>query len=260
LFSIGNVILISGGLESSDNTTIDYFYIYSPGNVCNYALASLPIPLVEPVFVLLINQIYICSGFNSGTNTYNQICWKYDISTNAWITMASSKFIQPTNVGIVYNNKLHMLNDEIGKSEVYDPVTNSWNSWNTKSLHTIGSYACHVQWKDAAIIFGGTLSSTIVQIYNFTTNLWKDLQPMTNPHAGFGCTIIPQNQNHILVLGANYLGDTTRADIYDIATNTWKRAASSNNHHNGVQLIALGQCLSTFLGGNTFLRKNCNPS
>ena len=31
-----------------------------------------------------------------------------------------------------------------------------------------------------------------------------------------------------------------RADIYDINSNTWKRAASSNLKHNGVKMITMG--------------------
>jgi len=87
-------------------------------------------------------------------------------------------------------------------------------------------------------------------MYNFTTNGWKDLSSMTVPHAGFGCVILPQNPNQVLLLGTNSTNDMTRADIYDITTNTWKRAGSSNNQHDGVRLISLGSRVFA-IGGNT---------
>jgi hypothetical protein len=239
--------LIAGGLDSTSSFVVQKtFSIYSPGGGCSYTLAPLPVALNGVVLVQLMSHIYVCSGLNFHTNYINKECWKYDIGTNQWLPRASSNNFHAINLGIVYKNKLHMLDDVMGNSEVYDPVNDSWSSWNTSSLRTIGIAACHVQWDDIVIIFGGTGigssgGNTIVQIYNFTTNQWRDLSPMAVPHFLFGCIILPQNPNLVLLLSTTDEGDKRRADIYDIANNTWRRAGSSNNLHNGVQLISIGQ-------------------
>jgi hypothetical protein len=221
-------------------TTLDNIYLYSPGGGCIMIASQCPIKLREPVFVLLMNQIYICSGLDSiNGNATIKKCWIYDINANQWLARASSRFPQAINLGIVYQNKLYILNDIMGNSEVYDPLTDSWNAWNTSSLHSIGISACHVLWQDVVIIFGGSLSPYNVQMYNFTTNQWSDLSPMTDPHSKFGCIILPQNKNQVLLLSS--LNDSKRADIYDIANETMIRVSNSNNPHQDGRLVAIGQ-------------------
>lgn len=242
--STGNVILFAGGLIAGSMVSSDVFNIYSPEGSCNYALPPLPIPLTCPTLLLLNNQIYLCFGYDYSTKVQNKKCWIYDISTSSWLLRASSTFIMKNKIGFVYQNKMYLFHDEVGKSEMYDPVKDSWNTWNTNPLHDIkiGMDECMVQLNDVVFIFGGDSAYYFAQMYNFTSNQWKNLSSMAYPHAGFGCIILPQNPNQILVLGTTYFAsDLSRADIYDIANDAWIRATGSIYKRDGVQLISLGK-------------------
>ena len=64
----------------------------------------------------------------------------------------------------------------------------------------IGQGACSVIWKDSVIIFGGSSALTVVQQFNFTSQLWKKLAPMGIAHYWFGCVVLPQNKNEVLLI------------------------------------------------------------
>jgi hypothetical protein len=62
---------------------------------------------------------------------------------------------------------------------------------------TVGDGSCAVIYQDSLIIFGGSHAGTIVQQFNFTSGLWKNLAPMPVPHFYFGCVILPQSMNQV---------------------------------------------------------------
>ena len=73
----GDVALIAGGKQ--DNViAIDTVRLYTPDGGCIGELPGIPEPLVEPILVLLLNQIYLCFGYYPGAPIIkNQNCWKY---------------------------------------------------------------------------------------------------------------------------------------------------------------------------------------
>jgi len=220
---------------------LDLVSLYSPEGGCNYNLTPLPKPLTEPVLVEILNQMFLCFGYFGGIPTViNQNCWRYDFSSLKWLQTASSINSYFRKRGIVYQNKLYMLNDQAGMSEVYDPITDTWTTWSISSPPPVGLEPCVVQWKDGFILIGGESDLYSVRMYNFTTDAWKDLQSRGQRCAGCGCIILPQNQNQMLVLSTDWQ-DPYRADIYDILTDTWKPTGNSINNHNAVMLIALGK-------------------
>ena len=161
--------MVIGGYSFSTLTTLTTAEVYSPSGQCSYQLADLPVPAQEGILVLLFNQIYHCFGyFQNSTIVKNQDCYKYIVSTDDWVKVTTSSFVQFRNPGIVYQNKLYMLNDEAGQSEVYDPESNMWSSWDSPTT-PIGFAPCVVQWKDSFIVMGGSANPVSVQMYNFTT-------------------------------------------------------------------------------------------
>ncbi len=248
VFSVGQgyAALIAGGIL--DNvTTINTVRLYTPEGGCIWQLSDIPKLLAEPILVMLLNEIYLCFGYYPGatysTTQKNQNCWKYDFSSRQWLAMASSKNVQYGNGGIVYQNKLYMISDQKNMSEVYDPATNTWAFWDMTYIGSaIGESPCVVQWRDAFFVIGGTSNSKLIRMYNFTTNVWTTLQYLVKSHYHFGCIILPQNPNLILTLSTTPSSpDQNRADIYNIATNTWTQTGSTANNRAGVRLVALGK-------------------
>ena len=70
-------------------------------------------------------------------------------------------------------------------------------SYRSSPPTTIGQGACSVIWKDTLIIFGGMSALTVVQQFNFTSGLWKNLAPMAIAHYHFGCGILAQSKNEV---------------------------------------------------------------
>ena len=239
----GYVAVVAGGFTYDGNINLDAVNIYSPEGECNCKLPPILKPLNEPVLVQLLNQIYICFGYlyiAGKSPVINQNCWKYDIPTLKWLPITSSKNSFFRKPGIVYQNKFYMLNDQAGMSEFYDPMSDTWTTWSISSPPAVGLEPCLVQWKDGFILIGGESDLLSVRMYNFTTDAWKNLKPRGKNCAGCGCVILPQNQNQMLVLSTTWQ-DQTSADIYDIATDTWKPTGSASNQHTGVRLVSLGK-------------------
>ncbi len=234
---------IGGGINYNGNINLNSVSLFSPEGGCNYNLPALPKPLNEPVLVQILNQVYLCFGYFYIANSppvINQNCWKYNIPIQKWLPIATSKNNFFRKPGIVHQNKLFMLNDQAGKSEVYDPITDTWTTWSLSSPPAVGLEPCVVRWKDGFILIGGESDLYSVRMYNFTTDTWKILKSRGKHCAGCGCIILPQNQNQMLVLSTDWQ-DPYSADIYDILTDTWKPTGKAKNGRNGVRLISLGK-------------------
>ena len=204
--------MVAGG--TYDGTSVATVNVYSPDGKCNYELAPLPLSIREQILFTVLNQIFLCFGANEQTATANQKCWKFNILRNEWLLVTASNFNQYRSHLFVYQDKLYVLNDQKGRSEIYDPVSNTWSIWANNPPSAIGGYACVIQYKDGFFLFGGENIKLMVQFYSFTTNSWKNLAPMAVFHSGAGCVILPQNQSQVLVLSTYYTLDMTRCPSY----------------------------------------------
>ena len=72
---------------------------------------------------------------------------------------------------------------------------------------------------------------------------------MEVPHYYFGCVLLPNNANQILILSTVPGGNEARADIYDIMANTWRVTGSSVYARAGASLVSLGNIVFV-IGGN----------
>ena len=249
MYVTGYVAVIAGGFDYSTSITQDTVTVYSPEAGCVHNLPSLPVPLAEPVLVNLLNQIYLCFGYIGAIQNdaahKNPYCWKYDFSSQKWLKKASSKGSYYRKPGLVYENKLYMLNDPSGICEVYDPVSDAWTTWGM-STPTVGNIPCILSWRDSFLQMGGELDPYSVRMYNFTTQVWKDLTTRGQQCVGCACIILPQNQNEMLVSGTNWQ-DGSRADIYNFVTNKWRQVGRSIHSWNGgVMLVSLGNRVFLF--------------
>ena len=234
-------------------TTLTTVEVFSPNGQCSYQLSDFPVPAQEGILVLLLNQIYHCFGFKQGsTIVKNQDCYKYKVSTDDWVKVTTSRNAQFRNPGIVYQNKLYMLNDIAGQSEVYDPESDVWSSWDSPTT-PIGFAPCVVQWNDSFIIMGGSAIPVSVQMYSFTTKAWTNLASMEKAHVNFGCIMLPGNTDQILVMCFIEGTDAnSRADIYDLGTDTWQNVQGASAGRSGTRLVTLGSRIFA-IGGNSLV-------
>ena len=243
-----------GGYDGTASTTLTTIEVFSPNGQCSYQLSDFPVPAQEGILVLLSNQIYHCFGYEQGFNNFNknQDCYKYIVSTDIRVKVTTSHNAQFQNPGMVYQNKLFMLNDIAGQSEVYDPDSDVWSSWDSPTT-PIGFAPCVVQWNDSFIVMVGLANPVSVQMYNLTTKAWTNLASMLKTFANFGCTMLPGSINQILVMSFIHETDVnSSADIYDLGTNTWQNVQGASIGHSGTRLVTLGSRIFA-IGGNSLV-------
>jgi hypothetical protein len=162
--------------------------------------------------------------------------------------MAKLNSTKPKYPAKTYQNYLYFINDAAG--EFYTSLAPARTAtWNVNPPTPLGEGACSVMLGNAMIIFGGGKSNTTTQMYDFSTNTWKTLAPMTLAHVFFGCVLLPGREK-VLVVSTTPGGDEKRSDIYDIINNVWNVTGSTVNARAGTSLVALGKRVFA-IGGNS---------
>ena len=240
------VLIVGGELSGQSMSSVE---VYSPEGGCQYSLEPLPLPLASLTLGIAYNNVFACSGYDTTTALNNQKCWRYSILGNRWVAVSQLVSTKPKYPAIRYQSNLYFINDEPGE---YYTKSSGATPWNVKPPLPLGKGACSVLQGTSMIIFGGEIGNTTVQMYNFSSNTWKTLAPMTLTHFFFGCVLLPDG-NRVLVVSTTPGGDERRSDIYDIALDTWYVTGSTVNARAGSSLVALGKRVFA-IGGNS------NPS
>ena len=243
IFNLGDVAFIVQVTKSNDVDPL--VFLYSPEGRCNYQLASLPTRSKGGAIFILNESIIFCGGL---TPMATKKCWKYGINENAWTEFSSSQYDHFKHPGVVYKNKLYYFMSG-GKSEIFDPVKNTWTPWRMPAYEH-GTWPCMLAWKDSIIYIGGELRPQGVQKYNITTGTWTVLSAVPNALGRqWGCssTQIPGSTDKYLIV-TGPMPDERYSAIYDASTDTWKKTADTNLNRRFSVLVTLGKRIFALAG------------
>jgi hypothetical protein len=137
----------------------------------------------------------------------------------------------------VYNNKIYVIggtvgNGYLGNNEVYDPVTNSWQTKTSMPTPRASLSACVVN--DEFYLIGGKRYSSdspfyretnINEVYNPANDTWSTKASLPNAVEGYASAVL---DGKIFILGGSSLVDATGKtlvtdanQVFDPQTGTW---------------------------------------
>ena len=199
----GNTFYITGGEDCCDpvdfrtyNTT--WAFQASTGKIVQKA--NMPRATKSGVSGVINGKLYVVPGYCSGesvdpghciTGGFIRALYRYDPSTNTWISRAQPPHNHAGGASAVIANKLYVVgNGSSGATflDVYDPAT---NIWQTKASLPTGAdefYGANLNEKffviSASFVSGSPTLSTKAYWYTPSTNTWTSRTPPPNHKAG----------------------------------------------------------------------------
>lgn len=174
----------------------------------------------------------------------------YDPATNTWTT----KTPMPTpriNFGIaVVENKIYTIGGDSGNwssgstpsniVEVYDPLTDTWETKCSMNIRRIGLSASVVDGK--IFVMGGRTGEAVyevaaTEVYDPATDTWSTANQIPTPVTNYVSAVV----NHKIYIIGGAVG-LSLTQIYDAETDTWSTGASMPT---GVDSAAAGVITDT---------------
>jgi len=189
---VNGKIYALGGQSLAGTTAESSFWEYDPlTDTWDTTKAQMPASRSGLSAAVVNDKIYVIGGWNFSGLKYKTAVWEYDPVTNSWDT---TKAEMPTGraylATCVVSNKIYAFGginndvtyDGLNTLEVYDPITNTWDSTKTDMP------ARRIYLEAAAVdgliyVFGGStnpnnLPESTVWEYNPVTNIYKEVSPM----------------------------------------------------------------------------------
>ena len=225
-------------------------------------MADLPKQLAWPGLFRYYGTPWLCSGFDSDTNTDNFDCYKLNLNSDKtynWRFQYTSSRDIKNYVPYVVRDHVYFLGDGLNSAQGPPPIP-------------VGSGACWVPWRDNLIVLGGLTGLKAVQLFTFSTNAWTVLAPMSRARSYFGCTLLPNGLDQILVVSngwsillhifrqqfhrallkeivygsfrslfrlmpKQFVKLVSAAEILDIGTNSWRKTGSTIGYRVAAALV-----------------------
>ena len=136
---LGNKIYFTGGESCCDNiTTFNKTWAFDLGTQRLLTKASMPRATKYGVSGAINGRLYVLPGYCSGdavdpghcqVGRPTRMLYRYDPSTNTWITRTSAPHFHAFGGAAVINNKFYVVGGGQGPYlDVYDPATNTWQT------------------------------------------------------------------------------------------------------------------------------------
>jgi N-acetylneuraminic acid mutarotase len=178
-------------------------------------------------------KIYAIGGWNGSYLAINEM---YDPDTDTWTTKQSMPTERTGPAIAVFNNKIYVIGGIIGESnpsysgytgitEVYDPLTDTWET--KKPMPTASAYLdANVVGDKIYLITGLTYSDVYPfqggtdknQVYDPTNDSWNTKSPIPSGNWAYTSAVV---DNKIYVMGAGL------TQIYDPETDIWASGTPS---------------------------------
>jgi len=203
-------------------------------------LASMPTPR-EGLGIAVVNgRIYAIGGLSD--NTLLNVNEEYTPSLNQWTTKSPMPTARTGFAVAVYDSKIYCIggtiggagsNEFVGNNEVYDPVSDTWQTAASMPTPRADLSASVVNGK--IYLIGGMAYSSkspfyvetnITEVYDPTTNSWSAAASMPIAVYGYSSGVI---NDEIYVIGGSTSGAATGTggfvnsnQIYDTKSNSWR--------------------------------------
>jgi uncharacterized protein (TIGR02145 family) len=180
-----------------------------------------------PTSQALNGSMYVIGGYYGGYLSHNE---EYDFDRGIW----SDRALMPTErefaTSVKLNDKIYVISGKLtlsniptNKVEVYNPMTNEWES--AASLNIARQGALALEFNGNIYIFGGHNSNNqhILEIekYDPSTDTWTIITNMQNPRSQLNGVVY--NGKAYLIGGINYSQgkSTDLVESYDLNTGEW---------------------------------------
>ena len=234
-------VILFGGQVGKDVDNSWWFYDYS-SNVWTRAI-SVPIPRSRHsmAYDSTHNQVILFGGFDYNGNL-NGETWIYTYSNNSWINMnpLTNPSARAGHYMVYDSTHDHVIlfggydgngqdNDE---TWIYTYSNNSWKNMNPlirpskREDYSMVYDSTH----DHVILFGGDsynpYSDNVMNfetwIYTYSNNSWKNMNPLTNPSARGGHSMVyDSTHDQVILFGGWYSQNKDATWIYNFTDNTW---------------------------------------
>jgi N-acetylneuraminic acid mutarotase len=202
-----------------------------------------PMPTARSWFGVAVvdGKIYAIGGTN-GTHRLD-VNEMYDPATDTWTTKKSMPTARAGLAIAVYQNKIYVIGGIIGDSspsysgytgvnEVYDPLTDTWETMEPMPLarasldaNVVGDkifLVCGIKYCD---VFPFQQDANENQVYDTSNDSWSTKTPMSIRTCSYASAVV-DNKIHIMG-GPNFGG---AFNVYDPETGKWIETFSENPH------------------------------
>ncbi|XP_062843640.1 kelch-like protein 40a [Trichomycterus rosablanca] len=229
---------------------------YDPaGNECYLASSSTEIPKTHCSLVTKQNQIFVAGGLlyneQNTEEPFSSYFLQFDPTSGEWLGMPSLPTPRclfglseaENSVYVVGGKELKEGEHALDSVMIYDRQSFKWGESDSLPYSVYGHGT--VSHKGLIYVLGGKTESKMclrrVCVYDPKKFEWRDLAPMKTARSLFGVAV---HKNKIYVLtGVTDDGLTSKAEVYDIATNTWSEFVEFPQKRSSLNLIELGGCL-----------------
>jgi len=192
-----------------------------------------PMPSLRESFMMTVcnNKIYVIGGSDCSSNNYLNNCEEYNPLTDTWTIKSTMPTSRRSSYIFSVNNKIYVLaGTTIGglltdAVEEFDPASNTWTT--KMSFPNARTHAAFDTSNGKIYFMGGDIpnsnnSSTLLDIYNTTTNSWNSGFLPVGRRSAIGLNV----KDNIYLIGGT---GTNSVDIYDINTTLWRSVRPINN-------------------------------
>jgi len=202
----------------------------------------MPSTLNYPKATMLNGKIYVV-GAHYGENVGNSL-FEYDPVTDNWIVRKSMPSSRLYFAVAACSNKIYVIGgglnpqesyapDALSTNEVYDPVTDTWETKASMPTARWGLVAETVNDRIYVIsgrTGGGKTSVKVNEVYDPSTDSWTNVSSIPTPVCGPASAVV---DNKIYVIGGqaefNDPMNPGLNQIYDPETDTWVQGAKEPN-------------------------------
>jgi N-acetylneuraminic acid mutarotase len=190
--NIGDKLYFAGGWSEHDAWISAGTWVWDPAKDTLISRADMPFHTAEGVSGVISNKLYvlpgICSGFGwpakgfCDTEPIRKL-FRYNPTTNIWVTKASAPHYHKRGAGGVINDKFYVVGGNrdfdppTRALDVYDPATNTWKSLAPLpvALQPITGAVLRAR----LYVAGGTGSGVTAYAYDPATDKWVSKAPPT---------------------------------------------------------------------------------
>ena len=214
---IGSRLYFSGGWDYGSGTPLAFgqtwAYDYTNGRLIKKA--DMPKATADGVSGVISNKLYVLPGTCSGDQYPNprycanediRTLFRYDPSTNTWVTRASAPHVHTNAAAGVINGKFYVAGGarDLGLNaafDVYDPATNTWKTLAplpTASSYTSGAV---VNGKLLVVSWAYNNGNPAMHTYSYdpATNKWT--AKTSPPNLGALTRVALNGKSYVLSVG-----------------------------------------------------------
>ncbi len=266
--TIHGKVYVIGGVSPSVSGFSKSNYQYDPKTDTWTSRADIPVGRTNYAIAVVRDKIYLIGG-----DPFLNRVDIYDPATDKWYQGATMPTKRQHISCAVVDDKIYVIGgfeniccppfpercdwntcaDISGKNEVYNPVTDTWESLASMPTPRHGLDMASVHGKIYVIGGMGTEASiweplNTVESYDPKSNEWSKKENMPTPRDGYGYSVI---NNKIIVFGGwiDEKLQTTSVIVYDVRSNRWKDVTPLPVKTGACAYVALGEHIY-FFGGD----------